>query len=246
MRRIKWKNLGILVLVVTSVVYLIVAIVHFSSSEDTAKCEDVNVIIKDSSRLEFIRESDIRKLLHANSLNMKGKLLSEIDIEEIERTLEESPMIKKVVCFKNSTNDISLQIWQREPIFRVMGRENYYVDIEGKVLPISNHFVVHVPIVTGSVNKKFATGKLMEFVLFLRDNEFWNAQIEQIDVAPDSQIVLIPRVGRHEIILGELDGYQQKLKKLKTFYLNGLNKVGWGDYKSINLKYKNQVVCTKK
>ncbi len=246
MKRIKWKNLGILVLVIVSVVYLIVAIVHFSSLDDKAKCEDVNVIIKDSASLQFINESDVRKLLHVNNLNLQGKLLSEINIEEIERTLEKSPMIKKVVCFKNSTNDISLQVWQREPIFRVMGRKNYYVDIEGKILPISNNFVVHVPIVTGSVNEKFATGKLMEFILFLRDNEFWNAQIEQIDVASDSQVVLIPRVGRHEIILGELDGYQHKLKKLKTFYLNGLNKVGWGDYKSINLRYKNQVVCTKK
>jgi cell division protein FtsQ len=65
-------------------------------------------------------------------------------------------------------------------------------------------------------------------------------------VTANNEIILIPRIGDHEVELGTLDDYPIKLAKLKMFYLHGLNKIGWGDYKSISLKFKNQVVCTKK
>jgi cell division protein FtsQ len=35
-----------------------------------------------------------------------------------------------------------------------------------------------------------------------------------------------------------------KLENLKLFYQKALPKVGWERYSSINLKYKNQIVCT--
>jgi cell division protein FtsQ len=39
----------------------------------------------------------------------------------------------------------------------------------------------------------------------------------------------------------------EKFEKLHTFYLQGLNTTGsWNKYSVINLKFKNQIVCTKK
>jgi cell division protein FtsQ len=52
-------------------------------------------------------------------------------------------------------------------------------------------------------------------------------------------------VGNHKIILGDCSDLEQKFKKLFAFYKDGLNKIGWNTYKTINLKYKNQVVCTR-
>ena len=38
---------------------------------------------------------------------------------------------------------------------------------------------------------------------------------------------------------------REKLENLKTFYLKVMNRLDWNIYKVINLKYKNQVVCSK-
>lgn len=86
---------------------------------------------------------------------------------------------------------------------------------------------------------------LYKFALFLQENEFWNDQIEQIYVYPDNDIELIPRVGNHRIMLGTLDEFEEKLANLKLFYEQAIPKVGWEKYSMINLKYKNQIVCTK-
>ena len=50
----------------------------------------------------------------------------------------------------------------------------------------------NVLVATGSVSEKFAAEKLLPFVLYVEDNDFWNAQIEQIYVEEDGDVLLIP------------------------------------------------------
>ena len=76
-------------------------------------------------------------------------------------------------------------------------------------------------------------------------NEFWDAQIEQIYVREDQKIELIPRVGDAVIILGKLDNYAEKLDNLYHLYQKGFNVMGWNHYSTIDLQYKNQIVCTR-
>ena len=57
--------------------------------------------------------------------------------------------------------------------------------------------------------------------------------------------MVYPQVGNHEIIFGS-DRLEEKLDVLRTFYGKGMNEEAWNKYKSINLKYKDQIVCTKK
>ena len=72
------------------------------------------------------------------------------------------------------------------------------------------------------------------------------AQITAIAFDEKNEIVLYPRVGDHKIILGVAGDFKNKFEKLKVFYRQGLGKVGWDRYSMINLKYHNQVVCTKR
>ncbi len=246
MRKPNWRNIGILLLVVALLTYLVIAIVKFSHKSNDKVCKQVVIKIKDSVDIQFVSTKDIELSLERNKFELDSVKLKHIQTQEIEKVLEKNPFIKNAECFTSPSGDLNIEIWQREPIFRVVGVLNYYVDVEGKTFPISQNYVAYVPVVTGAVNKEFAVSDLKDFVLYLRRNEFWNAQIEQIDVIPNKEIVLIPRVGSHEIELGSLDNYKLKLAKLKKFYLKGLNKIGWGKYKKISLKYKNQVVCTKK
>lgn len=105
--------------------------------------------------------------------------------------------------------------------------------------------IANLPIVTGNVEKSFAVSELYHFGLFLQNNKFWNAQIQQINVLPGKEIELVPRVGKHIVFLGKLDNYEGKLNRLKEFYRKGLNKVGWNKYNRINIEFSNQIICTK-
>jgi cell division protein FtsQ len=76
---------------------------------------------------------------------------------------------------------------------------------------------------------------------------FLRAQMVQVYITEDKKFELIPRVGNHIIVLGDISDLDEKLNKLQIFYHDGLNRTGsWNDYSIIDLQYKNQIVCTKK
>ncbi len=99
--------------------------------------------------------------------------------------------------------------------------------------------------------------KLANFVEFIGTSHFWNAQIVQINVVEGAEVTdpekwrephleLIPRAGNHTVVLGELDGTErERLENLRLFYRRTLWHEGWEAYSVINIKYQNQIVCTK-
>lgn len=113
-------------------------------------------------------------------------------------------------------------------------------------MPPEANCVAHLAIVTGNVDKTFATKDLYKFGLFLQNDKFWDAQIEQINVTPEKEVELVPRVGEHIVFLGKIDNFEEKLAKLKLFYEKALNQVGWNKYSRISLEFNNQIICTKK
>lgn len=96
--------------------------------------------------------------------------------------------------------------------------------------------------------------KLINFVRLIGGSAFWDAQIVQINVEGtadrgkwrEPQVELIPRVGRHLIIFGELEDVQEKLDKLMLFYGKILDYEGWETYRTIDLRYRDQIVCTRR
>jgi cell division protein FtsQ len=242
----KIKSIFIILGIAVTVSYITFSIVSFSGKGGEKTCKRLDISIRDTSDLRFITEKQVAFMLQDKGINPIGIRMNKINLTLIEKTLLAHPVIKEVQCYKTPNGTLKVDIWQRKPLFRVISNgENYYVDEDSKIIPISEDFSAYVPIITGNVNKKFATTDLFNFIVFLRKNKFWDSQIEQINVNNDNTIELIPRVGNNIITLGTLDGYQEKLNKLMKLYEGGLNTLNWNQYSEINLEYKNQIICTK-
>ena len=99
---------------------------------------------------------------------------------------------------------------------------------------------------SGEIKGKETKENLVKIAHFLKNDRFWRNQIEQIHVTAKQEFVMVPRVGNHLIEIGKADNLERKFGKLKEFYIEGLNKVGWNKYATISLKYENQIVCKKK
>ena len=123
--------------------------------------------------------------------------------------------------------------------------------------PFGRGFIGKLPAEEKNMDENYRfLHNLINFVGFISDDSYWSAQIEQINItaahagtapmrAQDYQVEIVPRSGNHVVMLGGLDGYRAKLDKLQRFYAGGLGYEGWDTYRYINLKYKNQIVCTK-
>jgi cell division protein FtsQ len=79
---------------------------------------------------------------------------------------------------------------------------------------------------------------------YIDKNDFLKAQIEQIYLNDEKEFELIPKIGNNTILFGDTEDMKEKFEKLIVFYRKGLNTIGWNKYKFINLKFKNQIVCS--
>ena len=239
-------------LLITAVVllsaYLLFA--FFYLNHDKKKdlvCKELRIDIVNASDQSYLRDNDIIVDITKAGLSPVGKNLSTVSTATIENKLEENRLIKKVECYKTIDGTVRIKAYQRDPVLRIFStKESYYVDNEGEKMPVPENFAAYLPVASGFIEDEYATKQLYEFALFLQQDKFWNSQIKQIYVAPNGDIELTPAVGNHQIILGKIENYKENLEKLRLFYEKGLSKVGWNKYSVINLKFKNQVVCTKK
>ncbi|MDR1610419.1 MAG: cell division protein FtsQ [Candidatus Symbiothrix sp.] len=216
----------------------------FHVSEDLV-CKKVEVEIANTLGQNYISGNEVVTLMKNMNVFPVGKKLSKISASEIEGKLANNKLIKKAECFKTVGGDVKIKVYQRIPVIRIFSQKgSYYVDNERKIMPVPNNFAAYVPVAVGNIDNEYAEKQLYDFASFLQKDKFWNSQITQIYVTAKRDVILTPMVGNHQIIMGKIEDYKENLDKLRTFYEKGLNKIGWNRYSTINLKYKNQVVCT--
>lgn len=240
-----WKYIFIGFFTILIISYFVFSLWYFSGREKSVVCKNLDIIFADSTNIQLISQADIAQILENNELNPIGKTIKDIRTESVEEILHKNPMIKVAECYKTPTGTVTIRVLQRCPKFRVVGLGSYYIDIDRKPMPVSVNYAAYVPVVSGRVTVSMATGKMFDFITYLADSPFWNAQIEQVYVREDRKIELVPRVGDAVIMLGTLDNYQSKLEKLYKLYHKAFNVIGWNKYKVIDLQYKDLVVCSK-
>ena len=135
-------------------------------------------MIEDSLKFQFVNKHDVLNILAAGNVNPIDKSIANIRIDKIEKELDRQHRIKKAECYVTPSGTIKIRVLQREPILRIVNNgRGYYIDNEGEIMPVSKHYSAFVPIATGAISEKFAKNELYDFALFLKRNEFWNAQI---------------------------------------------------------------------
>lgn len=226
--------------------YLIFAVCKFSGQAEERTCEGVVVEVSDNSLNEMMGEDYIRRILRSNNISPEGNKISSINLQQIEKLIRADTHVDSASCYCTAAGMLCIEVMPNRPVLHVISQkgEDYYVASQGMIMSTKD-FNIDLCVATGNVSKQFASTRLLEFATFIHDDLFWREQIQQIHVIDSAHIELSPRVGRHTIQLGSVDNYKDKLHRLRIFYRDGLDRVGWNKYKTINLAYDGQVVCTK-
>jgi len=83
----------------------------------------------------------------------------------------------------------------------------------------------------------------MELLAFIAEDEFWEAQIAQLDMNAKGKITFYTQVGGEEVEFGYAENIENKFNKLMIYYKDILPAKGWNTYKRVNLEYENQIVA---
>jgi cell division protein FtsQ len=81
---------------------------------------------------------------------------------------------------------------------------------------------------------------------YISKDKFLMAQVEQININPDNSFELVTQVGDQAVLLGSRSDWENLFPKLQALYTRLNNEDGWSKYSSIDLQFKDQVVCVKR
>ncbi len=207
----------------------------------------------------IITEKEVRRLVRESvGMEIKGKMIRKLPLRKMEAAIQKDKRIKRADLYVDSKNKLHIRIEQKKPLMRVMETTGlqYYLDVEGKKVPVTTGSAVRVPLLTGfsgPYKEELLTGKVhspikdvFQVVHYISKDPFLEALIEQVHLEKDTatEIILVPKVGKEQILLGDAGDLEEKFEKLKIFYRDGMPRLGWQRYKKLNLKVTGQVVGT--
>ena len=217
----------------------------FSSVKNSSKKIKKVVIEFVEGNNVFLTQEMVNKLLIQNNRELTKQQKSVIDLQSLEHDVLSDPYIESATVFFTIDGVLKTIVKQRTPIARINTvNSSYYIDKHGFKVPLSDNYSARVMLVTGKINEE----NLEEFTRFvniiLADN-FLKKEITGIHKTQKNEFILSVRSGQYKIEFGLLEEINVKFKKLKAFYNKAFVDKTIEQYKTINLKYHNQVVCAK-
>ena len=213
------------------------------------------IIVKDPQQRPLLDREEVLLLMKEHlGFDPSVANINEVDFRALEESLEANPYIKAATIYLNARHELKVTVEQRKPIARVKSSHvDYYVATDGQRIPLSKYATLRVPIVTGYVG--LISGKteesedryeaLTDLLNRCGDDKFLTALIEQIDIASDGKVTIIPKLGKERIVFGELEDTEEKLLKLSKYYEWGRQQDGWDRFAYLNLEVPNQIALGK-
>jgi cell division protein FtsQ len=266
----KFKKIAIQSLLVICAIGLLLSLGFVNKEQDELRCKSLEINVDQNGDLYFLDRTDIEKLIKNRGDSINGEPKAALNVTELERALNSHADIANAEVSVSIDGKVKVQVKQRNPVVRIINEtgDSYYMDDVGKLMPLSDKYTAKVLIANGKIPESYGRhykrtmediakdsavkarsmlDEVFAMATYIEANPFWRAQIQQIYINEDQDMELIPMVGNQKIIFGDTAAMDEKFKKLLTFYAEGLNTTGWWNkYSTINLKFKNQIVCTKK
>jgi cell division protein FtsQ len=250
------KKVLLIQAIMTVVMLFVVTLMSAVREQKYLVCSSIHVDIDYNLGLSFLTTDQVTsKINDLSDGDVVGKTLPSLDLKAIEKGLLKDPYIGGVKIYIDHSHVLHAEITQKQPIMRVMNSDGvgYYLSDKNEKIPLCSTFTAHVPLTIGNVETHDGTSRdsivlsqLFALAKYLEQDTLVGALIDHSYVLPNGELEMYPKFGYHTIEFGRVDETtKEKFEKLKVFYTQGLAKVGWDKYKTINLKYHGQVVCQK-
>ncbi len=204
----------------------------------------------------LVNKSDVQSMIRSHlGYEIVNSNIGKVDLYDLEAFLEDDDRISRAELYIDKRSYLFINILQNLPIARidVTGGEDYYLDYEGKRIDLKGD-LIRVPVVTGFVDSYSSSyskndgnnlNDILKVARKLYEDDFLEPLVEQIDIEDNDDITLTTKLGRTKIEIGSVEGLDDKMYRLKTYYKNGIKNIGINKFEELNLRYDGQIVGKK-
>lgn len=236
----KWSNVRLLL-----IFGLMLFLFSFTSHRNKHRnLSEIKVSFKGESKL-FLTHEAVNKLLIEKSKDASMIRIVDLDLNTLEQSVNSHEMVERSEVYLSINGVLKADVKQKTPIARfVQFGESYYVDSEGLKMPLSSSFSARVPLVSGTINE-INQAALTAILQYIHADEYLKKNITGVQVLSSGNLFLTSRGFEGTIEFGKMIDFDRKFKNLKAFFNKAFADSTIQQYKNINLKFTQQVVCTK-
>lgn len=228
-------------------VYLAFALAGTGGMSGRAPVGDMRIHVSDSLHTGFITAEDVsRDFLHGYTRGMARNALS---LRSIEADLNASDKIERANVALLNDGSLAVDVQPMTPVARVFdkgGLHSYYINAEGKRIGAEARFHIDVPVVCGSFSDALPPARLLPLLRYIAADPQLDALVSTVVSEPDGDIILVPALRGHVINFGDTADMPDKFARLQRFYRTVPAVRGWHSYDTISVKWRGQVVATRR
>ena len=209
---------------------------------------DIVINIDKNYPTKFVTKEGVAQKLGKTADKIKHTPIAELNIEKLERQLSQDNSFENVECYITSDNKLQIDIVPMIPEIRVFSPDgkSYYINKDGKRIDTGNEFFMDVPVVTGNFNQKFPAKNILPVTRHIAADDYLKNLITMIEVKSATNILLYPCIKGQVINIGDTTELTKKFDNLTLFYRKVMNHKGWETYDTISVKFRNQIVATRR
>jgi cell division protein FtsQ len=252
----KWKlNIRREIKVATALLAISFLIAFSERKQGGSVCKDIVIELDNLHGNHFLDEADIMKLVEGSGQSIKGIGIDRINLRAIEKKIKYDKHILDAELFGDLKGNLIVNVELRRPIARIVQSDapDAYIAEDGVIMPVSEKYTSRVILISGPFVKRLLEDEdlskseeglqLKEMIEFINDDDFWKAQIAQLDINDSGKIMIYPQVTGQRIEFGKAEDFELKFKKLMIFYKEILPQRGWTKYDRVNLEYEGQIIA---
>ena len=247
------KRQWLVAIVLILIVLISILWTKFSKAATNRIVKETVITINKKETSYFLNTTTVTEILRKAIGNPSGMAAADINTQSVEALLLKNPFVKKAEVYIGLDGVFTIKIEERKPIVLVenIQGETFFLDTQGIMIPNLINQFPDVLIASGQIAEKLKPGKqisqlitkeLLRLSAFIAADSLWNAQFQQLYVDNYQELILIPRVGKHSIVVGNAEDLPVKFENLRLFYNEGFKTVGWERYKQLDISIRNQVI----
>ena len=231
------KNIVFLVLML----FFLAEIVYFSNQKNIVRVDD-NIKISFTHSPRFLDTILVNKLLTQNFRGKSVQLKDSLDLNMLEKKLNQIPEIQNAELFVLPKGQLSVSITERIPTFKINSIPSFYADASGVTFPFVKFENNQLPVFEAdTIDASIINAAII--IERLKTDTFIKSELKTLYLEGDSYHLKLKSYP-FEIVLGNENALNEKIEKLKVFCAFQNIQDSLINYKKINLTYINQVVAT--
>lgn len=240
MKLFNWTNIRLLL-----IFGLVIFLFSFTSKRNETRKLTKSVVVFEGDNALFLKRETVNKLLIENKWSASSIRKDKLDLNKLEKILDSNNMIEKSEVFVSIDGTLKAVVKQKTPVARVLnGNGSFYIDYEGGIMPLSDNYTARVPLVSGVIDKK-NNEKITRVFRMIFDDDFLKKNIIAIQIMPNGSLKMLNRNFNYQIHFGNTENVEVKFNNYKAFFQKAVLDSSLYKYKKIDLRFTQQVVCTK-